>query len=352
MFILFLGRSLHYWKVPFLMLVSMLSVSCSMTHNSYIEDMAGERIVWPMPPEQPRIEFVSEFSGPEDLGIREGFWSKLVKVFVGGEGGERLVRPTAVVMNSAEVLFVADPGSGGVHRFDTKRKKYTLIYLENKILMRSPVALAIGPDDRVYVSDSALNKVFVIDDNANFAKPFETEVGLDQPTGLAQSNGRLYVVNTRKHEVLSFDLDGKLLFRFAKRGDGEGEFNFPTMIWSDPATQRLWVNDSLNFRIQQFSEDGEFISTFGDLGNATGDLSRPKGVAVDREGHVYVMDALFHSMQIFNPEGKLLLYVGAQGRKPGQFWLPSGIFIDPGGHIFIADSFNSRVQIFKYIKGI
>ncbi len=341
---------LNSFRAVFLSSMCLFLMSCSMlNNNSNTAIEVKEHIVWPMPPAQPRIKFVSEFSEPKDLGIKPGGWSKLIKWITGGEDGARLVRPTAVVVTSKEVVFVADPGSGGVHRFDTKRKKHDLVLLKDKAFLRSPVALAIGSENRVYVSDSALNQILYIDEGAKVAVPFKTSIALDQPTGITLANGRLYVVNTRQHEVLAFDLDGQLLFRFAQRGQGDGEFNYPTMIWSDPATQRLWVTDSLNFRIQQFDEKGKFISSFGKLGNATGDLSRPRGVAVDSDGHIYVMDALFNSMQIFNLAGDLLLYVGEQGQKAGQFWLPAGIFIDNKDNVYIADSFNSRIQVFKYI---
>jgi sugar lactone lactonase YvrE len=54
-------------------------------------------------------------------------------------------------------------------------------------------------------------------------------------------------------------------------------------------------------------------------------------------------------MQIFDPAGQLLLHVGEAGQRPGEFWLPNGIAIRRNGEIFVADSYNRRVQIFKYI---
>lgn len=48
-----------------------------------------------------------------------------------------------------------------------------------------------------------------------------------------------------------------------------------------------------------------------------GDFARPKGVAVDSEGHIYVVDAAFGNVQIFNSEGLLLLFFGQMGTGPG-----------------------------------
>ncbi len=310
-----------------------------------------QRPVWPKPPEQARIEFVQTISKPEDLGITPGIWRRLVSVLVGSEE-VRLVRPTSVVMTSGEVLFVADPGSKAVHRFDIRGKDHDIVQLENEGVFRSPVSLAVDADDRVYVSDSALNQIFLIDKQASHAIPFETNVELNQPTGLAFDAAResLYVVNTRGHEVIAFNRQGKRFAAFGRRGASVGQFNYPTQIWCDPNSGELWVTDSLNFRIQRFSKNGEFISTLSGVGDATGNFARPKGVATDNSGHVYIVDGLLNTMQIFNQRGELLLYLGEQGSGIGQFWLPIGIFIDRNNRIYVADSYNNRVQVFRYME--
>ncbi len=106
----------------------------------------------------------------------------------------------------------------------------------------------------------------------------------------------------------------------------------------------------MNFRVQLFNKDGEFLSLFGEIGDATGYLSRPKGIATDSYGNIYIVDALFHAVQIFDKSGKFLYKFGGQGHGNGQFWLPVGIYIDDKDYIYIADSYNSRIQIFKLIN--
>ena len=83
--------------------------------------------------------------------------------------------------------------------------------------------------------------------------------------------------------------------------------------------------------------------------DGSGNLSRPKGVAVDHDGHIYVVDALFHALQLFDEQGNLLLPVGQRGTGRGEFYLPTGIFIDNRSEIYIADSHNQRVQILRYL---
>ena len=80
-----------------------------------------------------------------------------------------------------------------------------------------------------------------------------------------------------------------------------------------------------------------------------GYFGRPKGVAADTFGHIYVADAVFDNIQVFNLSGRLLLSLGERGTGPGQFGLPTGIAISTNNLIYVADGYNRRVQVLKYI---
>jgi DNA-binding beta-propeller fold protein YncE len=325
-----------------------LALSGCVTPAQNLEDSAP--LVWPAAPDAPRIAFVKAFSRPEDLGISRGFFQRVADL-VFGHDESRLVRPMAVVA-VGDVIYVADPGAKGVHRFDQKEGSHELIHAAGGGPLLSPVGLALGEAGEVYVSDSALAAVFVIRPGAKEAVRLDLVASLGQPTGIAFDpvHGRLFVVDTSAHRVNVFSRDGVLETSFGRRGTGEGEFNYPTLIWRTPAG-RLYVTDSLNFRIQSFDERGRFLSKFGGLGDGTGDLPRQKGVATDRYGHIYIVDSLFHALQVFDDRGRLLLSLGGMGRERGEFWLPTGLFIGADDKIYIADSYNQRVQVLRYIGG-
>ena len=103
----------------------------------------------------------------------------------------------------------------------------------------------------------------------------------------------------------------------------------------------------MNARIQIFSVNGDYLSQFGQPGDTPGSFSKPKGVAVDHHGHIFVCDALFDAVQIFDKRGRILLSFGENGSKPGQFWMPSGIFIDKQSNIYVVDTYNRRIQVFR-----
>lgn len=313
---------------------------------------AAEGPVWPSPPAVTRIEYVRAFSRAEDLGIAKGFFARL-KDFVFGEAETRLVRPMAVVSGDG-VIHVADPGAGGVHRFDTKAGDYHLIPGPGGSPLPSPVGLARGADGEVYVTDSKLGQVFVIGRNAHEAAALRLDTPLRQPTGIAfdAPGRRLFVADTAQHHVVVFGSDGRMIARIGQRGQADGEFNYPTYLCL-ASDGTLYVTDSLNFRLQAFDARGGFVSGFGRQGDGAGDAARQKGVATDHHGHIYVVDALFHAFQIFDPGGRLLLAVGERGQDRGEFWLPTGIFIDTGDGdtIYVADSYNRRVQVMRYVGG-
>ena len=305
--------------------------------------------VWPPPPATARIVFEQSFSSAEELGIEKGFWQWLGD-FVFGEDDNSLVRPMAVVTTDDRHIFVADPGARGIHRFDKHDNAYRLIRRENGLDLPSPVAMTSDRQGNIYVTDSRLAKLFIIRPQSRLAQPFSLDTELLQPTGITidPDSGRIYLVDTRRHQVLVFSADGKLIKRFGNHGVLPGEFNYPTLIWQQNGT--LFVTDALNFRIQLFDLDGNYLSSFGQAGRSSGYQARPKGVATDSDGNIYVVDSLLNNIQLFDASGRYLMTIGEQGQRPGQFWLPTGIYISAQQKIYVADSHNHRVQVFSYLS--
>lgn len=305
---------------------------------------------WPEEIDEPaRVEFVGTLSRPRDLGIEKSF-AQRVSEFFAGEVDARLVRPMAVVA-VAGAVYVADPGARGVHRFDGAHGRYDLILRENEEPFPSPVGLAVGTQGEIYVADSVLGRVFVIGPDSKAAVPAKL-ASLEQPTGVAYDGvgKRLFVADTAAHRVIVLDEDGVPVQTIGERGEGDGQFNYPTYLWRDNQ-RRLYVTDSLNYRIQVFDAQGRFLRKFGRPGDGPGDFMRQKGIATDSFGHVYVVDGLMNALQIYDEAGRLLLSIGNLGRNRGEFWLPAGIFIGEDDRIYVADAYNGRVQVFRYVGG-
>ncbi len=88
---------------------------------------------------------------------------------------------------------------------------------------------------------------------------------------------------------------------------------------------------------------------FGKAGDGVGYFARPKGVAVDADGHIWVADAAQNRIQIFDRDGHVLAYFGVAGPNPGQFGLPVGLAIDKNNRAVVSEQLKGRVQIFRYV---
>ena len=85
------------------------------------------------------------------------------------------------------------------------------------------------------------------------------------------------------------------------------------------------------------------------VGAGLGQFGRPRGLAVDREGLVYVRDAAFCNVQVFLPDGTLLLAIGgrAEADGPGRYLLPAKVAADETGRIYVVDQYLHKVEVVR-----
>ncbi|HUU23140.1 MAG TPA: 6-bladed beta-propeller [Phycisphaerae bacterium] len=306
--------------------------------------------VWPLPPAPPRVVHRKNLRGPDDVakpGLLEGL-GRLIT----GEPKVSLLRPHGVAVEGEKYLYVTDQELQAVMVFDLKSGRSTPIDRAGETYFVSPVGVA-ACGEVLAASDSALNAVFLLSPQGTLQRTLAKPGGFQRPTGLAYdaARGLLYVVDTLANEVCVFQPgSGKLVRRFGAHGTGPGEFNYPTHVFVDRAG-RIFVTDSLNFRVQAFDPEGRFLFHIGKLGDASGHLAVPKGVGVDSFGHVYIVDSYFSTVQVFDQEGNFLLALGGPGEESGRFQVPAGLFVDADNRIYVCDSFNRRVQLLQYVGG-
>jgi len=81
-------------------------------------------------------------------------------------------------------------------------------------------------------------------------------------------------------------------------------------------------------------KSGTFQYAIGKIGDSSGAMFRPKGIAVDSEGDLYVVTGCGARYRFSNRQGELLYYFGKRGTAAGQFQLPTGLFIDRNDRIY------------------
>lgn len=257
--------------------------------------------------------------------------------------------PYGVAADGEGRVWVADVGSRLVHAYDLARGKAGQIAAAGTEQFLSPVAVAYDTSRRrLYVADTILNKVFVLDEKGRSLGTRLPPDGYQRPAALAvDGHGRLFVLDLMGGWIALFDGEGEYLRRIEGVFDGK-PLNRPTGLWVDGRGQ-IYVVDAMNFRVVVLGSDGAFVRAIGRLGDAPGYFARPRGVAVDSAGHIYVTDAAFDNVQVFDAEGRLLLHWGGAGDKAGRFSLPAGACIDAHDRLYIADSYNRRIQVFQFL---
>jgi len=329
--------------------LAVLTGACTRPAGIAFNGDASER-VWPQPPDRARIRYLGEIRSTDSLDAELTPAQSVGRFVFGKRPAVGMTQPLGVCTDGGDRVFIADGGEPALHVFDLRSGKHQRWSPDPKRggFVR-PVAVAFVPPDRVAVADSGAGRVFLFDDQGSLVGVLGEGV-LQRPCGLVMRPGtqRLFVADPAAHQVVEMALDGTEVGRLGSRGDYPGRFNFPTQVAFD-ADGRLYVADSLNFRVQVFGPGLEFIRFIGHKGDMPGYFAQPKGVALDRDGHLYVVDANFEAVQVFTGEGDLLLAFGREGRGPGEFWLPTGIHVDGTGRIWVADSYNRRVQVFQYM---
>ncbi|HEX8029327.1 MAG TPA: 6-bladed beta-propeller, partial [Vicinamibacterales bacterium] len=205
----------------------------------------------------------------------------------------------------------------------------------------------------------------------------------------------VWVVNDGKHVIYKFTNDGKQLVMTIGEpgvaGDDATHFGAPQDLGFLPDGSILVADGLRNARIAKFDKDGKFVSSFGTRGNGPGQLSGVHGIAVAKDGRIFVADRSNRRVQIFDQsgtsldiwpnlrqvndivlgddgtvwvvdgtnarllqfdkDGKRLYFWGTWGMQPGQFWEPHQISIDSEGSLYIADSFGGRTAKYVPAKG-
>lgn len=341
---------------------------------------AASAMVWPPPPDTPRIRYLGEIRGESSLGRVPRGLDALREILTGPPPALDFVAPTSVAA-SGQRVYVTDrsaPGGAALLALDLDARTISA-WRPSAPAMQWPIDVTIA-GDRLAVADAAAAVVFLFDLTGRFVGALGGGV-LQRPAAVAwdPSTRELWVVDSGLHACVVFDRSGSPTRRVGGRGAGAGQFNFPAGIcvyeraaaaattsmpdlndddraapaYADAAGsgRLVAVADAMNFRVQVLDPSGAPRLRFGRKGDAAGDFSLPRDVAADSGGRLYVLDTQFENVQVFDDRGRLLMALGQEGRGPGEFNLPGGLSIDAQNRIWVADTYNRRVQVFQCLTG-
>jgi len=326
------------------------------------------KLVWPSPPNIARVQWMDYFAGAKiDYTAATATKPKAswMDRLAGGQAQSekvnaktypfQMIGPFGIAFDSKGLVYVADQRVGAIFIFNPATHDTQLIRNGAEAHFGWINCLAVDDDDRLFVSDGRMHRVLIF--NTKHEVENQITEGLVDPVGLAidTMNRFLYVVDTQQDQVIVYDADTlKLLRRIGTGGKNHfltspGDFGAPQGVAVDK-DGNVYVTDTLNNRVEIFDADGAFISLFGKHGDGPGYFARPKGIAVDGDGHIWVADQMQDRLQVFNREGQLLTYIGmGHGELPGQFKSLVGVAIDKQNRVFTTEQEPGRLQEFHYV---
>ena len=193
---------------------------------------------------------------------------------------------------------------------------------------------------------------------------------LGEPTSLAIGvSGELYLVDSANNAIRKIDKNGDVsLFAGTRTGgqkDGpaaQARFFFPVDIAAAP-DGAMYVTEAGN-RVRRIGPDGEVTTVAGAADGAEGYVDGrgaavrfrgPAGIAVGRDGDLFVVDSRNQRIRYIGPAADVTTIAGkgGQGFATGagsatQFSVPTDIIVLPDGSIYVADYNLNRV--FKLTK--
>lgn len=328
------------------LLPALLGAGCAGAPRQPTADLS--RIVWPEAPLPPAVRLKAILPSPEAARANAPWWRRVLGWITGVDPAEdedeALARPFAVAFDPAgEGVYVADPDAARVRWFATSGAIKEIRCRE--FAWAAPMALALASDGSLYVADAGVPAI------VHWSPTACRRLGageLERPTGIAVAPDRLWIADPPRHQILALSLSGELLARVGAKGEGAGEFHYPTSV-ARASDGTILVVDSLNFRIVRLDSGGRWVESFGAPGDTEAGLERPKAVVTGKDGTVYVSDAQRDAVLAFTPSGALRYMVGASGSEPGRFAHPAGIDVRDD-RIAVADSQNRRIQLFEIIR--
>jgi sugar lactone lactonase YvrE len=190
---------------------------------------------------------------------------------------------------------------------------------------------------------------------ARFADPFGVAVAQD---------GSLYVADAgESNRIRKITPQGTVATLAGGRegfADGAGagaSFNTPSALALD-AAGNLYVADTGNNRVRKVTPEGLVTTLAGDgsAGFVDGPATQarfdsPVGVAVDKDGNVYVADTYNDRVRVITKEGLVRTLAGsgtpgsADGAGSGaSFDTPCGVAVSDAGEVYVADTGNGRLR--------
>ena len=250
-----------------------------------------------------------------------------------------------------------------------------------------PTAVAVDRKGNIYIADTMNHRIRMVDSGTGIISTLAgtgqarfsgdggpaSQAALSEPAALAvDDGGRLYIADQSNHRVRMVDLRTGVIRTVAGTGiatyDGDGKPAVDSALAGPSglalAGNRLYIADTFNGRVRCVDLSSGLMTTAAGDGGAyryespsdapSPSLSRPTGIALDQEGHLFLTDSDNHLIRQWDWASGTAVWVAGQGipsysgdggaARGASLCYPFGIVADRDGTLLVADTFNHRIR--------
>lgn len=205
-----------------------------------------------------------------------------------------------------------------------------------------------------------------------------TAASFNAPAGIAvDAAGNVYVADTQNHTIRKITATGDVTTLAGSAGasgstDGKGgaaRFFWPQGLALDAAGDNLYVADTNNHTVRKIALASADVTTFagaaGQSGSADGfgsaaRFNAPSGVALDRNGNLYVADTDNATVRLITPGGVVSTLAGLAGSLgaadgtglAARFNHPNAVAVDDSFNVYVTDTDNHTVRKITSALGV
>lgn len=208
-----------------------------------------------------------------------------------------------------------------------------------------PNGIALAPDGTLWAADPSSNRFALFTQGGSFVGYWGSSGTGDGRFRLTRSNGDAYgtvafepdgsffVLDVGNYRVQAFDARRRFVKAWGGFGTGPGQYSDPVGM----AVGRdgiLYVLDDVRGVIEKYDRNGHILGSLSAFSNTTPGFNRANSLAIDSAGDLFVSQIDPNQVAEFDPSGKLLMIFGSEGA--GQFQdQPGGMSIDAAGRLYI-----------------
>ncbi len=253
-------------------------------------------------------------------------------------------------------ILVADTGNHRVMVYSTDGKE--LLRLGRRGELAFPFGVASDRAGNLYISEQKSGRVKVLrhydeiqqslDKKEEYINLPLEETGGKKPAKAGRifvgKDDRIYMIDTANQRVLVLNPDGAFLLAFGAHGIGRGKFLRPADLCLDSAG-RIYVTDPGAERVQVFTSRGKFLYRLGrDIRRVQG-IDLAVGIAVDRMNNVWMTDRARRNLFVEDQNGNRVFQY-PEGNGPGIFSFPVGLAFGTTDRLYVLEKGSGTIRVF------